>query len=228
MVTVAALQDLSQARNRWGRQAEGFLSLFGDKLILPEIADHETLELVSLLVGDYDRRMVVYSSSQNLGLGHWGGSEGTTVSYTRERILPPSAIYQGNGPGEALYLQGRNWTPVYLTPYHYAPPRPQLGEGPVLYSPQYIVLATRADHEGPVEIEVRVDAGEQRPAGHLLFDGELLTAGQGVLIGNSLTELYHVPLPIGWYPVRIYADQPTNPSRFTIMFERNHGPKTPS
>jgi type IV secretion system protein VirD4 len=126
MVTVAALQDLSQARNRWGRQAEGFLSLFGDKLILPEIADRETLELVSLLVGDYDRRMVAYSSSQNLGLGHWGGSEGTTVSYTRERILPPSAIHQGNGPGEALYLQGCNWTPVYLTPYHYAPPWPQV------------------------------------------------------------------------------------------------------
>jgi hypothetical protein len=107
-------------------------------------------------------------------------------------------------------------------------PRWESGEEPVLESPQYLVLATRPDLEGPVEIEVRVDAGEHRPAGHLLFDGELLTTGQGALVGNSLTELHHIPLPIGWHPIRIYADHPTNPSRFTIMFECNPAPKAPS
>jgi hypothetical protein len=42
------------------------------------------------------------------------------------------------------------------------------------------VLAIRSDLEGEVEIEVRVDTDrEDRAAGELLFDGELLTTGQG-------------------------------------------------
>jgi type IV secretory pathway TraG/TraD family ATPase VirD4 len=39
LVLLAALQDLSQARGRWGEAAEGFVTLFGTKLILPGIAD---------------------------------------------------------------------------------------------------------------------------------------------------------------------------------------------
>jgi len=33
LVTLACLQDLSQARARWGEAAEGFLTLFGVKLL---------------------------------------------------------------------------------------------------------------------------------------------------------------------------------------------------
>ena len=44
LLLLAALQDLSQARQRWGTQADGFLTLFGTKLILPGIADTRTLE----------------------------------------------------------------------------------------------------------------------------------------------------------------------------------------
>src|SRR5512132_4549200 len=76
-------------------------------------------------------------------------------------------------------------------------PQWESGDEPVLASAQCIVLATRSDLEGPIEIEVRVGAGLDDPAaGHLLFDGELLTTGHGILVGNSLTELHRVALPI--------------------------------
>jgi hypothetical protein len=88
----------------------------------------------------------------------------------------------------------------------------ETGEEPVLASAQCIVLATRSDLEGEVEIEVRVGAGlDDQAAGELVFEGELLTTGQGILVGNSLTDLHHVGLPIGWHPIRIYAGPATPP-----------------
>jgi hypothetical protein len=96
----------------------------------------------------------------------------------------------------------------------------ETGEERVLAAAQCIVLATRSDLEGEVEIEVRVGAGlDDQAGGQPLFDGELLTTGQGVLVGNSLTELHHVGLPIGWHAIRIYADQPSNPARLTVLLE---------
>jgi len=96
----------------------------------------------------------------------------------------------------------------------------ETGEEPVLASAQCIVLATRSDLDGEVEIEVRVGADlEDSTAGQLLFDGELLTTGQGILVGNSLTELHHVPLSIGWHPIRIYAEPPGNPARLTVLLD---------
>jgi type IV secretory pathway TraG/TraD family ATPase VirD4 len=52
LVTLACLQDLSQARARWGAAADGFLTLFGTKLLLPGVADLYTLQLVSALAGE--------------------------------------------------------------------------------------------------------------------------------------------------------------------------------
>jgi hypothetical protein len=95
----------------------------------------------------------------------------------------------------------------------------ETGEERVLAAAQCIVLATRSDLYGEVEIEVRVGAHLDDQAGQRLFDGELLTTGQGILVGNSLTELHHVGLPIGWHPIRIYAEPPSNPARFTVLLE---------
>jgi hypothetical protein len=96
----------------------------------------------------------------------------------------------------------------------------ETGEERVLAAAQCIVLATRSDLHGEVEIEVHVGAGpDDRAAGQLLFEGELLTTGQGILVGNSLTDLHHVGLPIGWHPIRIYAEPPSNPARFTVLLE---------
>ncbi len=59
---MACLQDLSQARQRWGdAAADGFLSLFQTKLILSGIGDSRTLEAISLALGEYDRRLVSYT-----------------------------------------------------------------------------------------------------------------------------------------------------------------------
>ena len=96
----------------------------------------------------------------------------------------------------------------------------ETGEERVLAFAQCIVLASRSDLCGEVEIEVRVGADlDDQAGGQPLFDGELLTTGQGILVGNSLTELHHVGLPIGWHPVRIYAERPSNPARFTVLLE---------
>jgi hypothetical protein len=67
----------------------------------------------------------------------------------------------------------------------------ETGKERVLAAAQCIVLATRSDLYGEVEIEVRVGAGlEDQAGGQPLFDGELLTTGQGILVGNSLGEYY--------------------------------------
>jgi hypothetical protein len=65
-----------------------------------------------------------------------------------------------------------------------------------------------------------VGAIDGEPAGPLLFEGELLVTEEGAVVGSSLTEELHpIPLPIGWHPVRIYADPPTEPARLTVVFD---------
>ena len=85
LVTMACLQDLSQARARWGEVAEGFFSIFNTKVIFPGIGDHRTLQLISALAGD--EQVPIQSISR--WAGEWGriqafGVGGTAVS------APPS------------------------------------------------------------------------------------------------------------------------------------------
>jgi hypothetical protein len=94
----------------------------------------------------------------------------------------------------------------------------ETGEERVLAAAQCIVLATRSDLHGEIEVRVGADLDDQA-GGQPLFDGELLTTGQGILVGNSLTDLYHVELPIGWHPIRVNAEPPSNPARFTVLLE---------
>jgi hypothetical protein len=99
-------------------------------------------------------------------------------------------------------------------------PQWETGEEPVLAASQCVVLATRSDLEGDVEVEVWVGAVDQQPAGPLLFEGELLVTEQGAVVGSSLTEELHpIPLPVGWHPVRIWGDRPSEPARFTVVFD---------
>ena len=51
VVTLASLQDISQARARFGTAADGFLTLFGVKLVLAGMSDVRTLEALSALAG---------------------------------------------------------------------------------------------------------------------------------------------------------------------------------
>jgi type IV secretory pathway TraG/TraD family ATPase VirD4 len=118
---LAAFQDLSQARARWGAQADGFLTLFGSKVILPGVADSQTLEQISLALGEYDREIV--SSTQTRPPYIWSSLTNTsrTVSTQRQRVLTPGDI--ANIPaGRALYLDGLSWQLLTLTPAHRAEP----------------------------------------------------------------------------------------------------------
>jgi type IV secretion system protein VirD4 len=119
LLTLAVLQDLSQARERWGAAADGFLSLFGTKLILPGIGDQRTLEAVSVMCGEWDRPVESLTSSQPPpGPGKWIRSPPTvsrTVTTHRERVLSPSAISRGE-PGKALLLGDRGFRAIDLTP----------------------------------------------------------------------------------------------------------------
>jgi type IV secretory pathway TraG/TraD family ATPase VirD4 len=100
LLTLACLQDLSQARQRWGRAADGFLSLFGTKLVLPGIGDLDTLELVSRLGGEID----VPARSVSTNPWQWGVASVTWTTH-RQRRLPVEAVSQ-QAPGSALVLSG--------------------------------------------------------------------------------------------------------------------------
>ena len=54
VLALVCLQDLSQARARWGPEAESFVSLFGHTVVLRGIADRPTLDLLSALAGEVE------------------------------------------------------------------------------------------------------------------------------------------------------------------------------
>jgi type IV secretory pathway TraG/TraD family ATPase VirD4 len=125
---LACLQDLSQARASWGEQAaEGFLSLFQTKLILPGVCDPKTLEAVSLVLGEYDRQLV----SSTVGVtrsstGMWSEvttakSETVAYSTTRQRTLSPGEI-AAIPKGHALLVRGASWGLLRATPYYASAP----------------------------------------------------------------------------------------------------------
>lgn len=103
VLTLGCLQDLSQARGRWGPAADGFLSLFGAKLILPGIGDLQTLELVSRLGGEID----IQARSTTSGPWWSPGRGAPTVTWAnhRQRRLPVDAVNQ-QPRGSALLVSG--------------------------------------------------------------------------------------------------------------------------
>jgi type IV secretory pathway TraG/TraD family ATPase VirD4 len=115
LLTLASLQDLSQARRRWGRQGDAFLSLFGTTVVLPGIADVPTLQSISTLAGNEE----VPTRTVGTGLGHDGRRRPSVSWSTVQRPrLPPDVVGRGS-PGTALALDAANrigW--VRLTPAH--------------------------------------------------------------------------------------------------------------
>lgn len=119
LLLLAAIQDLSQARQRWGQQADGFLTLFGTKLILRGIGDHQTLDSISTMLGEYDRQVVAHT--RNRVPGKLIPVQGQTMSTQRTRVLSEGEI--ANIPaGKALHLDGVQWELLSLTPAHAVEP----------------------------------------------------------------------------------------------------------
>jgi type IV secretion system protein VirD4 len=140
LTVMACLQDLSQARRRWGAEADGFLSLFGSTVVLPGIGDVATLHALSALAGEVDvpTRSVtapgtpersLRAVAERLVLGPAATprrlpatAPSITVTTTRRRRLPVDVLSRGR-PGHALVVDGRStmsW--VTLTPWFAAAP----------------------------------------------------------------------------------------------------------
>jgi type IV secretory pathway TraG/TraD family ATPase VirD4 len=126
------LQDLSQARTRWGEAAaDGFMSLFQTRMVMGGIADSRTLESISLTLGEYDRRIVSSSVGQSESdewLSSLGKNESVNYSTQRQRVLAPGDIAQPPA-NHALLLEGASWGLVRLTPWYDSEPWASIGGG---------------------------------------------------------------------------------------------------
>lgn len=104
---VVAIQDLSRARNRWGREADGFLTLFSTKVVHPGVVE-DTINLLSAASGEYDRLMTSVSESTSYTPGP-NPRQITHVnpSYNVQtrRVLTPGDIAK-IPPGTALVFTG--------------------------------------------------------------------------------------------------------------------------
>ena len=131
---MVGLQDMSQARSRWGAEvAEGFLTLFQTKVLLGGIGDDRTLEAVSAMLGEYDRRVV----SQTLGKSETDEwlhrapdqySDSVAYQTERQRVLGPgdiAALPQGQG----LLLRAARWELVGLPRWFDTQPWKEAGSG---------------------------------------------------------------------------------------------------
>jgi type IV secretory pathway TraG/TraD family ATPase VirD4 len=122
VVTLACLQDLAQARARWDREADGFLSLFGTKLVFAGIGDTRTLEAVSLLAGEHEIPTVSISRGpRRNALGALGRGTTRTVSMRKDRILPVDEIARGHR-GCVLGIEGAKPGFVQMTPWYSSSP----------------------------------------------------------------------------------------------------------
>ncbi|MDQ1360628.1 MAG: type secretion system protein VirD4 [Acidimicrobiaceae bacterium] len=129
LTTLACFQDLSQAKQRWGQAADGFLSLFGTTVVLPGIGDVTTLEALSVLAGDEEVGTHSLSSGRvptgrPLSDALTGGAirHTATSGTVRRRRLPADVITRG-AADHALAFDERNrvgWVP--LAPSHRSEP----------------------------------------------------------------------------------------------------------
>jgi type IV secretory pathway TraG/TraD family ATPase VirD4 len=115
LLVLACLQDLSQARARWGQAADGFLSLFGTTVVLRGIADTSTLRDLSALAGARE----VSSTTISRSVDQWGRIRpSTSVSPSHEARLPVDVAARG-ADGRALVIgPDKVVTHVTLTPAH--------------------------------------------------------------------------------------------------------------
>ena len=114
LVVLTCLQDLSQAQQRWGAAADGFLTLHPTTVLLPGVADVATLRAVTLLAGETERPERSVSRS-----GIFGRTT-TTTSHRRQPLLPEHLVARGQ-PGCALRLCQTQPSWLRLTPAHTTP-----------------------------------------------------------------------------------------------------------
>jgi type IV secretion system protein VirD4 len=95
---VSIFHDLAQARSRYGRQAETVVNSHRARMLLPGVADLDTLRYFSGLAGEQEAREVTRTT------GDGGRSRSTGVR--RRPLAAPEALRQLPA-GQALLLYGR-------------------------------------------------------------------------------------------------------------------------
>ncbi|HEX5193497.1 MAG TPA: type IV secretory system conjugative DNA transfer family protein [Solirubrobacteraceae bacterium] len=95
---VSIFHDLAQARSRYGRQAETVVNSHRARMLLPGVADLDTLRYFSSLAGEEETR----DTTRTTGAG---GSNRTT-GRRRRPLIAPEQLRQ-LPPGQALLLYGR-------------------------------------------------------------------------------------------------------------------------
>lgn len=120
LVTITCLQDLNQARHRWGPQADGFLTLHGIKIALGGIADQNTLRQLSYLAGTQDIAWTTHGEHRQ---GLLRNPSWNQTVQQRPRI-PPEHI--NTIPKGCAYLAHTNYRPRFINLIRPpAPPAPQ-------------------------------------------------------------------------------------------------------
>ncbi len=107
---IVGIQDLSRARHRWGKEADGFLTLFFTKLVLPGVIEPYTLDALSNASGEYDRTVVGHSQSTSHIGPYTIPIKQTSPSYSvqRQKVLHQGDIAQLPA-GTGLLYEGANW-----------------------------------------------------------------------------------------------------------------------
>ncbi len=97
---VSIFHDLAQARSRYGRQAETVVNSHRARMLLPGVADLDTLRYFAGLAGEEEARDL----TRTTGAGSGGGTR--TTSVRRRPLMAPEALRQ-LPEGHALLLYGR-------------------------------------------------------------------------------------------------------------------------
>ncbi len=95
---VSIFHDLAQARSRYGKQAETVVNSHRARMLLPGVADLETLRYFSGLAGEEEVRDTTRTSG--------AGGTNRTVGRRRRPLIAPEALRE-LAPGQALLLYGR-------------------------------------------------------------------------------------------------------------------------
>jgi len=104
VLTIGCLQDLSQARARWGPIADGFMSMFSTTVVLGGVADRSTLTLLRDLSGHHEPPRSTYSVTRD-PKGRRSGSISTSTNRLERLTLDDAARTR---PGLALALDAEN------------------------------------------------------------------------------------------------------------------------
>lgn len=113
VMLLGAIQDLSQARTRWGESSRGFLTLFGSTLVLGGISDTESLRQLSEISGKLQDQSVSKSYGRQM-FSRMLGPSATTISNTAKPALEPWEIARAISGQGFLFRRSRSISKVNL------------------------------------------------------------------------------------------------------------------